>query len=106
MSPDAARIDLILKLSIAVAGIVVLLMVCATIVYVVSIRSDQRRSPQAHLLTSVPPGTTIRVIVAFSVVYAAFCLGILGVINSEATVSILSGVAGYVLGNISAPAVS
>ena len=54
----------------------------------------------------VQRGSIVRLTAIFAIIFCVFILAIIGVMKAEATASILSGVAGYVLGGAGRSAVA
>jgi hypothetical protein len=95
MSPE--RMMLALQLSKILAALLAVVVISGTIITTLEVRKAQPSSAKM-LNVFFEQGTLLQIVTVIAVISSALLLRILDQISSEATVSILSGTAGYVLG--------
>ena len=93
---DQHLIDLVIQLSYYVLWAFGIMILGAAAVYIAMVCNKVPGEKVAKILheADVPKMTTIILIVC-----AGSLLGVLGIVSGDAVISLLSGIAGYVLGN-------
>jgi heme/copper-type cytochrome/quinol oxidase subunit 2 len=98
MSVD--RSALALQLALIMGSLITVIVICGTILIAMAIRKSTSDDDRI-LTTFFEHGTLLQILTSAAIVISAVLLRVLDLINSEAAVSLLSGLAGYVLAGLS-----
>jgi hypothetical protein len=100
MTPE--RIDLVLNLSMILGAMAIVFAICGTTVVAMAIHKIKSEDHDPIIIkTFFTDGTLLQMIIAPTVVFSALALRILDLISSDAVISILSAIAGYVFAGLS-----
>jgi len=98
MTPE--RLDIALKLMYLMTTAIAVITISAAVVVAIAVWRTERGALRTLSMMAQRFGI-LQLLTVQVIVTSAFLLCLLGLLGAEATVSILSGIAGYVLGNLS-----
>jgi hypothetical protein len=93
----ADRIALVIQLMTIMAVTMMVLAICVTVVATIAFRKTDKDAAST-LSVMIERGGALQLLTVVSIVMSVLVLRILDALGADATVSVLSGVAGYVLG--------